>query len=194
MNYDPLRDATQEVVPLHDPKQIALWRTLGVEGDLHEMVRYGNSEEMMSQIWTAVRENDSEEALLEANALIQEWSLQAQKEQETKKQHLGGLVSYNGNPRLRDEICSYAALNDVSAAFFVMGKILHEQGRDEQAKLAFNQIFEHYSYGQVWDPQGWFWSTAQSAFKDYIEAYPKSFGLVTPTLAAEIPNEVPPPN
>jgi hypothetical protein len=190
MKYNPLRDNAAQRSPNRSLPLISLWQTLGIEGDRREMIRYGTSEEMMSQVWAAVQERREDSALREASALIQEWSPLAHEQQRLKKERIGGLVAYNGNPKHKNEIFSYAALNDVSAACWIIGKILHEQGKEYEAKAAFTQIFEHYSLGQVWDPQGWFWSPAQAAFKEYIEVYPKIFGLATRAMAAEIPDEV----
>jgi len=194
MNYNPLRDDSRTRYSRKNPEQIMLWRALGIEGDTDRMVRYGTSQEMMNQVWAYDQKNRGDDALREAYALIEEWSALAHEQQHRKKERWGGLLSYTGNPKQREEILSYAALNDVSAACLMIGKIFHEQGNDYQAKVAFNQIFEHYSLGQVWDAQGWFWSPAQTAFKDYIQVYPQFYGFMTPAMAAEIPDEVPASN
>ena len=62
----------------------------------------------------------------------------------------------------------YWALNDVSTCYFVKGMSLKEQGKLDEADDAFNMVMKDYSYGQCWDPKGWFWKPAEGA-RDQIK-------------------------
>ncbi|MFH1633848.1 MAG: tetratricopeptide repeat protein [Chloroflexota bacterium] len=57
------------------------------------------------------------------------------------------------------------ALNDVATSYFIMGKALVELGRVDEAKEAYQGAIE-LPYGRTWDPQGWFWSPAETASEE----------------------------
>ena len=60
-------------------------------------------------------------------------------------------------------IRSYRALNDVATALFIQGKALENAQRHNEAKESYKELVTKYSYGQCWDPHGWFWKPAVEA-------------------------------
>jgi len=56
-----------------------------------------------------------------------------------------------------DERFSYWALNDVATAHFIKGRALMIEGRNKEAAREFEIIRDNLSYGQCWDPRGWWW-------------------------------------
>jgi len=190
LGYNPLNDISHSTPARHWHRLRQTWKTLGIEVDQDQIVLYGTSQDMLNRAWTQFQNGHEESALNQAYAVIGEWSSWAHEQQAKKKAKVGGLIRYDGTLHCRQEIWSYWALNDVAGACFLVGQILHRRGQDREAKAAFDQIFKHYSLGQVWDPQGWFWSPAQAAYKDYIEPFPKLYGFSSSLMAAEIPDEV----
>jgi len=61
------------------------------------------------------------------------------------------------------QIFKYWALNDVSTAWFILGKAYRNAGKKDEAIKAFNMVINSFSYGQCWDTKGWFWKPAQAA-------------------------------
>jgi tetratricopeptide (TPR) repeat protein len=63
----------------------------------------------------------------------------------------------------KEKIFSYWALNDVGTCLFIRGEAYKNAGKSDEAKKAFKQLVDEYSYAQCWDPQGWFWKPAEAA-------------------------------
>jgi len=55
------------------------------------------------------------------------------------------------------------ALNDVGTCYFILGQALQKQGKDDEAKKAFNKVIESLPNAQCWDTQGWYWKPADAA-------------------------------
>lgn len=72
----------------------------------------------------------------------------------------------------KEKIFSYWALNDVGTALFIKGEAYRNAGNTEEAKKAYRDLIDNYSYAQCWDPQGWFWKPAEAAAEklDAIDA------------------------
>ena len=98
---------------------------------------------------------------------------------------VGRLVSYSGSAQERNQVFKYWALNDVGAAYFVLGKAYDSRGDYGNAALAFQQIVNHYSLAQVWDPAGWFWAPIDAVTNDYVLRDPEHYGQVLPKVLAE---------
>jgi len=62
-----------------------------------------------------------------------------------------------------DEIFSYWALNDVATSLFIQGEAYRKVGMKDEALSAYQKIVDNYSYGQTWDPKGWFWKPSDAA-------------------------------
>lgn len=143
-------------------------------------VVYGTSEDMVVSAWNALARGDEDMALEQAQATVSEWSSWARQLQQRKQKEFGQNISYSGDPQDRKKIFSYWALNDVAAAYFIIGKVLHQKKDYASAGRAFQQIMNQYSLGQVWDPQGWFWSPADAVQSDYVASNPELYAWVAP--------------
>lgn len=75
----------------------------------------------------------------------------------------------------KEKIFQYWALNDVGTALFIKGEAYRNAGNMEEAKKAYRDLIDNYSYAQCWDPQGWFWKPAEAAAEklDAIDAMVK---------------------
>ncbi len=71
------------------------------------------------------------------------------------------LSDYVAEPKTK--IQSYWALNDVATALFIQGKALQNIKEYDKAKAVYQKIVDEYTFGQCWDPRGWFWKPAEVA-------------------------------
>jgi hypothetical protein len=149
------------------------------------MLLFGTSEDMTGRAWELLAHRDFNRSIEQARATIQEWTPYALKLEEKKAHKIGRLLDYTGLPEERKEIFAYWALNDVAAAYFILGKALDEKHQYDQAAAAFQQIALHYPLAQVWDPQGWFWSPLEAIRTDYVTRDPDHYRNVLPEVLAE---------
>jgi len=148
-------------------------------------VLYGISEDMVVHAWQALDRNDLDGAIAQAQATIQEWSPWAMQLQQKKLAEVGHLVDYSGQESEKKTIFNYWALNDVAAAYFILGKAYDEKRDFAHAARAFQQIANHYSLAQVWDPKGWFWAPVDAITNEYAYRDPVHYGSVVPQVLAE---------
>ncbi len=148
-------------------------------------VLYGTSEDMTTEAWRALNAGDYPHAIRQARATVEEWSSAAKYLQRMKKAEVGALVEYAGDPKDKIRVFKYWALNDVAAAYFVLGKALDHEKDFIGASHAFSQVVTQYPLAQIWDPQGWFWSPVQAITDDYVLADRKHYGWVLPRAFAE---------
>ncbi len=104
--------------------------------------------------WGALAQNDIESVLAYTNKCISLYAAQASKMQAGLKDYASGS---------NDEIFKYWALNDVATCYFIQGEAYRAANMKDEAKEAFNKIIKDYSFGQCWDPKGWFWKPADAA-------------------------------
>ncbi len=150
-------------------------------------VLYGASEDMTIQAWQYLNQGDMDRAIQQAQATIAEWTPWAQRLQERKKAKVGQLIEYSGLPQQRKQIFSYWALNDIGAAYYILGKAFDQKKHYPQAAAAFSQITKNYSLAQIWDPRGWFWSPVQSIGDEFVAQNPKRYGNILPQMMAASP-------
>lgn len=149
-------------------------------------VLYGTSEDMVVRAWRYLKDNEVEGAMEQARATIQEWAPFAQQLQKRKMAEVGQLLSYSGSAEEKRKIFSYWALNDVGAAYFILGKAHHDRGEYSEAAQAFQQVMTHYNLAQIWDPQGWFWAPAEAVVNEYSAGHPEHYSSLVPQeLAAD---------
>jgi len=148
-------------------------------------VLYGTSEDMTTEAWNALNALDWDHAARQAEATIQEWSASALYLQDMKRREVGNLLEYKGSSDDRQKIFKYWALNDVAASYFILGQALDHKKDYDQASRAFQQIVNHYSLAQIWDPQGWFWSPVDAITNDYVIRDRKHYGWIIPQVFAE---------
>ncbi len=150
---------------------------------LRPSILYGTSEDMVVRAWNLLNDGDNDHAIQQAQATIQEWSPWALRLQEKKTLKVGRLIEYSGTAEQRQEIFGYWALNDVAAAYFVLGKAFDNKGHYAQASGAFKQIATRYPLAQIWDPRGWFWSPVDSIREDFVSASPRRYRNILPVMA-----------
>lgn len=141
---------------------------------------YGTSEDMVVQAWRQLNDGELDAAIEQAQATIQEWSTFGEKLQKKKMAEVGQLINFTGDPAEKKQIFSYWALNDVGAAYFILGKAYDQKKDYGQAAQAFRQVMTHYSLAQVWDPQGWFWAPADAVVNEYASTDSEHYGAVVP--------------
>jgi hypothetical protein len=144
---------------------------------------YGASEEMVVWAWKLYEQGDLVGAIRQANATISLWEDDAQKLQKEKLEKVGNYLPFDGTVEGYQSIHDYWALNDVTAAYFILAKIADGQKNYAQASIYFEKILKDFYLAQMWDKRGWFWNPVDSIQEDYIEAHPEQYG----TLAASIP-------
>jgi tetratricopeptide (TPR) repeat protein len=109
--------------------------------------------------WKALEEDDLDLVLALTNDCVDRFGATARQMQEGLKDYAGGS---------EEEIRSYWALNDVATALFIQGRALQNAGRYREAKKAYKKLIMKYTYGQCWDPKGWFWKLAQEAEENLL--------------------------
>jgi hypothetical protein len=126
-----------------------------------------------------------DDAIRQAEATIEQWSGWARKLQDRKVHDGGVLLAYNGAPQERQAIFNYWALNDVAASYFILGKAWDAKHDYSRAKQSFQQIVDHYSLAQVWDPKGWFWSPLEAVNEEFVHRDPSHYAAIEHTHPSE---------
>lgn len=144
-----------------DPKGW-FWKPADAAADMIAMMGKGldldfgdyRSETLVVKAWKALDEEALEEVLVYTDKCIKLYSPEAAKMQKSLK----------GYPEGSDEeIFAQWALNDVATAYFIQGEAYRKRGETAKARQAFQKIIDEFSYGQCWDPKGWFWKPADAA-------------------------------
>ncbi len=112
-----------------------------------------SSGELTTKSWIAHGKRDIEATNKYTQECIDLYKEQAEKEQ----------ASLTVLPKNKKEIEAVQALNDVATCYFIQAESLMRQQKNDQAKKIFKIIMNKYSYGQAWDPRGWFWSLRLAA-------------------------------
>jgi len=112
-----------------------------------------SSGELITKAWDAHGKKDAAETLKITQQCIDLYKTEAAKEQAT----LTAL------PKGKDDIEKVAVLNNVANAYFIQGESYRDHGHKDQAISAFKQVVDNYSFGQAWDPRGWYWSIAKAS-------------------------------
>ena len=117
-------------------------------------IDFGNytSETLATKGWGALQAGEYEKAIIYADKCVELFGKTARDMQKN-------LTDFAPKEKAFD----YWALNDVATCLFIKGKALREMGKEKEAKDVFQTIIDDYSFGQCWDPQGWFWKVAQGA-------------------------------
>lgn len=125
----------------------------GVSAQAYNFGDY-RSETLAIKAWKALEENNLEAVLAYTNKNIELYSEQAKKMQ-------ASLTDYPQGDN--QEIFSHWALNDIATSLFIQGEAYRKAGMLKEAKVAYQRIIDNFSYGQCWDPRGWFWKPAEAA-------------------------------
>jgi len=110
-----------------------------------------SSVDLVTKAWEAFNNKDYEEAVTFSNACILRYGKSAQKMQATLKDYP------TGKP---EAIHAFYALNDVATALYIKAESLRKLERSKEAESVYQQLLDQYSFGQCWDPRGWFWKPA----------------------------------
>ncbi len=111
------------------------------------------SGDLTTKAWIAHGKKDIEATFKYTQECIDLYRQQADKEQ----------ASLTSLPKNKKEIEAVQALNDVTTCYFIQAESLMRQQKTDEAKKIFKLIMDKYSYGQAWDPRGWFWSIRLAA-------------------------------
>ena len=180
LGWDPL---TGRSVAIIAPVHVTFSKTV-VSTHPHPSILYGTSEQMVLNAWKELENHQTDDAIEQAKATISEWSSWAQRLQDKKSHEVGHLISYQNGATDAKKIFGYWALNDVGAAYFILGKAYDSKGDYLNATRAFQQVVNRYSLAQVWDPQGWFWSPSEAVQSDFVQRDPSHYGAVNPQAMA----------
>lgn len=128
----------------------------GVTSGVQAAYNFGDyrSETLATKGWGALKDGDLEAVLAYTNKCIELYADQARKMQ-------GTLTAYPTGSN--DQIFSYWALNDVATSLFIQGEAYRKANKKDEALAAYKRAVNEFSYGQAWDPQGWFWKPAEAA-------------------------------
>lgn len=69
----------------------------------------------------------------------------------------------------------YWALNDIATAYFIRGRAYMQKGKTQEAIKEFETVRDEFSFGQCWDPRGWWWKPVDEA-KNWLTTFDKNTG------------------
>ena len=118
-----------------------------------DAVKVLSSGELSTKSWIAHGKKDIEATFKYTQECIDLYKAEAQKEQK----------ALTALPKNKKEIEAVQALNDVTTCYFIQAESYMRQEKLDEAKKLFQLIIDQYSYGQAWDPRGWFWSIKLAA-------------------------------
>ncbi len=130
--------------------------TAGIPTQVSAAYNFGDyrSETLATKAWGALKEGDLEGVLAYTNKCIELYADQAKKMQSS-------LTAYPTGTN--DQIFSYWALNDIATSLFIQGEAYRKANKKDEAIAAYKRAVSEFSFGQAWDPQGWFWKPAEAA-------------------------------
>ncbi len=109
---------------------------------------------LTTKAWEALDKGDIEAVLAYTNKCLELYGEQAKKMQSSLTDYATGK---------NEDIFKYWALNDVATSLFIQGEAYRRANMMDEAKEVFQKLINEYSYGQCWDPKGWFWKPAEAA-------------------------------
>ncbi len=130
--------------------------TSAVSTDAYAAYNFGDyrSETLTTKAWEALKEGNLDAILAYTNKCIELYAGQAKKMQDSLQAYPQGS---------NDQIFAYWALNDVATSLFIQGEAYRKAEKLDEAKAAYKRAVNEFTYGQAWDPQGWFWKPAEAA-------------------------------
>ena len=109
---------------------------------------------LIGKAWAALSQNDIEAVLAYTNKCLELYGDKAKEMQASLKDFPTGT---------NNEIHSFWALNDCATGLFIQGEAYRKAGMKDKAKEAYERLVKDFSFGQCWDPKGWFWKVAQGS-------------------------------
>ncbi|HNW39025.1 MAG TPA: glycoside hydrolase family 2 TIM barrel-domain containing protein [Candidatus Omnitrophota bacterium] len=139
-----------------------------------------SSGDLTTKSWIAHGKKDIEATSKYTQECIDLYKEQAQKEQ----------ASLSALPKNKKEIEAVQTLNDVATCYFIQAESLMRQQKTEEAKKIFKLIMDKYSYGQAWDPRGWFWSLRLAAEQSIKKIETGSIEVETKKKVSQLPTKL----
>ena len=112
------------------------------------------SETLTTKAWGALGEGDLEGVLAYTNKCIELYAGEAKKMQNSLTEYQQGA---------NEEIFKLWALNDVATSLFIQGEAYRKAEKKDEALSAYKRVVDEFSFGQAWDPKGWFWKPAEAS-------------------------------
>lgn len=106
---------------------------------------------LVANAWEALKNDDLESVLDFTNKCIVRYGKRALQMQEKLSDYITGTDA---------EIRANWALNDVATVLFIQGRAYQNAEMYEEAKAVYQKLVDEYTFGQCWDPKGWFWKPA----------------------------------
>ncbi|MDD5130122.1 MAG: glycoside hydrolase family 2 TIM barrel-domain containing protein [Candidatus Omnitrophica bacterium] len=139
-----------------------------------------SSGDLTTKSWIAHGKKD-----IEATNKYTQECIDLYKEQAAKEQ-----ASLAALPKNRKEIEAVQALNDVATCYFIQAESLMRQQKNDEAKKVFKVIIDKYSFGQAWDPRGWFWSLKLAAEQSIKKIETGSIEVETKKKVSQLPTKL----
>lgn len=119
-------------------------------------VNFGDfkSSTLTTKAWGALAKSDIESVMAYTNKCIELYGEPARKMAAELKDYVVGS---------NDDVFKKWALNDVATSYYIQGEAYRKAKMKDEAKEAYNKVINDYTYGQAWDPKGWFWKPAEAA-------------------------------
>jgi hypothetical protein len=115
-----------------------------------------SSQTLTTKAWGALAHHDVKLVETYVNKTVDLYGAKAKEMQASLKEYV-----WESNKK----IFSYWALNDVGTSLYILGEAYQNAGRKEEARKAYKQVSDIYSFAQCWDTHGWFWKPAEAAQK-----------------------------
>jgi len=133
-----------------------------------------NSKVLTAAAWSAFNARNYNLALECSAKVINRWPVQASEQQQAAVTSPNDCAAPKGKPT-EQQVSSYFAANwalsDVATCLFIQGQTLEKVRRTPDACRAYRWVFEQYSCAHTWDPEGFFWRTADGARERYRDLH-----------------------
>jgi tetratricopeptide (TPR) repeat protein len=145
----------------------ASW-SLGRRAEATEREKLASATESLNakltrEAWDAFNRGDYKAAIAKARECIEQFEGGADRQQRDLMQAKAPEPPTNKfTEAQKRETLSRGLLNDVATCHWIAGQSAEKLGRLEEAKKAYQKA-TGYTYARAWDPNGWFWSPAESA-------------------------------
>jgi len=138
------------------------------------------SGDLTTKAWISHGKKDIEATNNYTQECIDLYKQQAEKEQ----------ASLTALPKNKKEIEAVQSLNDVATCYFIQAESLMRQQKNDEAKKIFKLIMDKYSYGQAWDPRGWFWSIRLAAEQSIKKIETGSIEVEQKKIVSQLPTKL----